>query len=125
MKLSTLLLINAIAAFINALGFIFAPAQLLAFHLGVLGSTGEWIARELGGSTIGYAVLCWLARDVRDAAARRAIVIALGVSWGVGFVIALFRQFAEVANQNGWSAVAIYFLFAAGYAYFFFKGKME
>ena len=120
MKLNTLLLINALVALAGALGFIFAPAQMLAFHLGPLDITSLWLARELGGAVIGYALLCWFARSITDSTARRVIVIALFSSWAVGFVVALLRQLSGAANTNGWGAVVIYFLFALGYGYVLF-----
>ena len=123
MKLRTLLMIQAAVALVNALGFIFAPAQMLSFHLGSLDTVSLWLARELGGAVIGYGLLAWFARNVADPQARRAIVIALFGSWAVGFVIALLRQLSGAANVNGWGAVAIYLLFASGYAYFLFSER--
>ena len=123
MKLRALLLIQAAVSIATALGFILAPSQMLSIHLGALDTASVWLARELGGAVIGYGLLAWFARNVTDPQARRAIVIALLGSWGVGFVIALLRQLSGAANANGWGAVAIYLLFTSGYAYFLFRDR--
>lgn len=116
MKLNRLLAINAAFALLTAAGFVLAPAQMLG-HLGASNASGQWVARELGGAVIGYAVLAWLARGAQDLYARRAIALALCVSWAAGFVIALLRQFSGVAAPSAWGAVVIYLLFALGYGF--------
>ena len=121
MKLKTLFTINAVLALFNAIGFIFTP-QMLSLHMGELGETSIWISRELGGSVIGYAVLAWLARQIIDAKALKAITWGFFASWGVGFVIVLLRQLSGVVNQNGWGAVVIFAFFTLAYGYILLRG---
>ncbi len=45
--------------------------------------------RPLLASYLGFAILNWLARDVRDPAARRAIAIANFASWGLSLAVML------------------------------------
>jgi hypothetical protein len=74
----------------------------------------------MAAAFIGFSVLTWLARNASDSDARRAIVLALIVSDGIGFIAALMAQLADVVNSLGWSTVAIYLLLALGFGYFQF-----
>jgi len=80
----------------------------------------KYVGHLFGASLVGFAFLSWFARDTTDSDARRAIVLALFVAEGVGFVVALMGQFASVTNSLGWSTVAVYLLFALGFGYFQF-----
>ncbi len=80
----------------------------------------KYVAQLFGVSLVGFAFLTWSARNATDSDARKAIVLALFVSDGVGFIVALIGQFAGVVNSLGWSTVAIYLLLALGFGYFQF-----
>jgi len=75
------------------------------------------MARFYGSAMLGYGVLTWLARNVDDSPARRAIVRSLIVSFAVGLVVALWGQKTGVVNALGWLTVALYLFFTLGYAY--------
>ena len=75
------------------------------------------MAQLFGASLIGVAVLNWLARNVTDPDARRAVVVANLTQDGVGFVVILIGQLAGIPNALGWSNVAIYLLLALAFGY--------
>ena len=120
MKLGTLFIINAVIAGLFGLAFIFAPARTLASYGVTTDAQFAFVAQLFGAALLGYAVLTWSARNAGDSATRAAVVLALFVSDGVGFVIALMAQIRGVVNQLGWSTVVIYLLLALGFAYFQF-----
>jgi len=125
MKLGNLFVINAVIAGLFGLAFVFAPAQLLAQYGLVIGAGFSVVAQLFGAALIGYAILTWLCRKAGASDARRAIVLALFISDGVAFVLALIAQLKGLVNSLGWSTVAIYLLLAIGFAYFHFAKPSE
>jgi hypothetical protein len=125
MKLGNLFAINAVIAGLFGLAFVFAPAQLLARYGLTIDAGFGVVAQLFGAALIGYAILTWLVRKTEDSAARRAIVLALFISDGVAFVLALMAQLKGLVNSLGWSTVAIYLLLALGFAYFHFAKPSE
>jgi hypothetical protein len=125
MKLGNLFVINAVIAGLFGMAFVFAPAQLLAQYGLVIGAGFSVVAQLFGAALIGYAILTWLCRKAGASDARRAIVLALFISDGVAFVLALIAQLKGLVNSLGWSTVAIYLLLAIGFAYFHFAKPSE
>ena len=122
MNLKTLMTINAIVALVFGAAFVIAPAQTYSLYDITASEQLLLMGRLFGGSLIGFAVLTWMARNATDSDARKAIVLALFISEGIGFVGALIGQLNNVVNVFGWSTVAIYLLLALGFGYFqFFK----
>lgn len=125
MKLGNLFAVNAVIAGLFGLAFVFAPAQLLAQYGLAVDSAFALVAQLFGAALIGYAILTWLCRKAGDSDARRAIVLALFISDGVAFILALMAQLKGLVNPLGWSTVAIYLLLAIGFAYFHFAKPSE
>ena len=125
MKLGNLFAVNSVIAGLFGLAFVFAPAQLLARYGLAVDAGFGLVAQLFGAALIGYAILTWLVRKAGDSEARRAIVLALFISDGVAFVLALMAQLKGHVNSLGWSTVAIYLLLALGFAYFQFAKPSE
>jgi len=123
MKLNTLMIVNAIVAAVFGLGFVFFPGQVTSWYSAETGATLEYVAQLLGAALLAFAVLTWSARNAVDSDARRAILMAMFVGDGFGFVIALIAQLGGVQNTVGWSTVAIYLLLGLGWGYFRFVAK--
>ncbi|MEE8484543.1 MAG: hypothetical protein V3S46_08080 [Nitrospinota bacterium] len=120
MKLSTLMVINAILAAIFGVTFIIAPGQAFPLYGFDPNPQLNLMGQLWGGFAVGFAVLTWSARNVTESEARRAIVLALFVAPAIGFIVALIAQLGGVVNAFGWSTVAIYLLLAIGFGYFQF-----
>jgi uncharacterized membrane protein YfcA len=116
-KLSNLLVVAAVIGAVFGVGFVVASGPLLAIYGITLDKAGTLVAQLFGAALISLAVLNWLARNVTDPEARRAVVLANLAGDVVGFVVILLGQLAGVANALGWSNVAIYLLLALGFAY--------
>ena len=125
MKIGNLLVVNAVIACVFGLGFVFAPAKVLAQYGLTVDAGFGLVAQLFGAALLGYAILTWSARKAGDSDARRAIVLALFVSNAVGFVLALMAQLKGLVNTLGWSTVAIYLVLALGFAYFQFTKPSE
>jgi hypothetical protein len=114
------LTINAIIAAVYGLGLVFVPSQVVSLY-GYTADAGlSYTGQLFGAALLTFAVLTWLARDLPDSAAMRAILLALFVGDVVGFIVALLAQFGGTVATFGWSTVAIYGLLAIGLGYFRF-----
>ena len=125
MKLSTLLLINAIVASLFGLGFVLIPDMVLSLYGVTLSVNGIYISRLLGAAFLGFAVVSWLVKNSTGSAELRAILFALFISEILGFFISLFYQLQGVVNALGWTTVAIYLLLGVGFGYFYWKNPAE
>jgi hypothetical protein len=117
MKLNTLLLVVALIGAVFGIAFVLVPGPLLSVYGVTTDKAGLLLAQLFGAALLGFAVLDWLARDVSDPDAQRAVVFANLTADGIGFVVALIGQLAGIANAVGWSTVAIYLAFALAFAY--------
>ena len=120
MKLSNLLVINAIVALVYGISFVLVPATVLSLY-GMTQGTSEALAGQyFGVALIAIGLLTWFARNVADSEAQRAIILALLISDVVGVIVSVLGTVSGVMSAVGWSAVGIYLLLALGFAYFQF-----
>lgn len=120
MKLKTLLVFNTIVALVFGISFVLIPATVAGLY-GITPSPGTNLAGQFFGVTlIGIGLICWLARNIADPGAQRAIILAQLISAVIGVIVAVMGTISGVMNAVGWSAVVIYLLLALGYAYFQF-----
>src|SRR6202171_6571750 len=110
--------ILAALSFVFGVGFVLAPDQVLAIY-GIEHSPAlALLGRLFGGALLTLGVILWLARDFRDEAAVRTVLIGGLVGDVVNFVVAIIGTLAGTTNAVGWSTVLIYFLGAGGSGYF-------
>ena len=125
MTIRTFFAIFAVLSILFGLGFVLAPAQVLV-NYGVESSPAlALMSRLFGGTLLAMAVILWSARDFHDGAAVRAVLIGLGVSGAVNFVVATAATSSGTINVLGWSTVAIYLVGAVGSAYFLMARKAQ
>jgi uncharacterized membrane protein YfcA len=120
MKLSNLLIINAIIALIYGIGELLIPATMFSLYGVTHSPSASLMAQYFGLSLIAIGLLVWFARNVTDSKAQRAIILALLISDVIGVIVSVLGTVSGVMSAVGWSAVAIYLLLALGYAYFQF-----
>ena len=120
MKLSTLMIFNAVVAAVFGVAFLLVPDQVGSLYDVEVNEILTYVVRLLGAELIAIACVTWLARNADDSVARRAIVLALFIGNAIGFVVALIGQINHVVAAVGWGNVAIYLLLALGYGYFQF-----
>jgi len=118
MKFKTLMTIKALVC----LGFgpvlLFFPAWILGL-LGAAYCTGAALtAREYGAALVGNLLLTWLARNVDQGVARRAIVWNLFIYDAIGLAATLALLLQGALNPLAWGIVAVYLFFTAGFGYF-------
>jgi hypothetical protein len=123
MKLSTFLSIVGVVAILFGIGFVAAPAEVLAQYGITADRYAAFMSRLFGAALMNVGLIVWFARNIVDSSGRQSIVLAGLVGDAVGFIVALQGQMNGVANALGWSTVLIYGLFALGFAYFQFAPK--
>ena len=121
MKLSTLMVINTVISAVFGIAFVLIPWQVYSLY-GVEPSPQlNYMGQLFGAALIAFAILTWSARNASDSDARSAIILALFIGDGIGFVMALIGQLGNVVNNFGWSTVVIYFILTVGFGYFRFS----
>ncbi len=91
-----------------------APAATLAPDGVTTDAAGIYMARYFGTALVELGLVIFLARQVEDAAAQRAIVLGSCIGSLAGLGVALSAQLSRAVNALGWSMVAIYLFLVAG-----------
>jgi hypothetical protein len=112
------MVINTIIAGIFGISFIVIPWQVLSLYGVEPNPQLNYVGQLFGAALFTFALLTWSARKAGDSDARKAIVMALFIGDGIGFIIALLAQLGGVVNALGWSTVVIYLFLALGFGYF-------
>lgn len=121
MKLNQLFMLNAIIALAFGIGFVLLPATALTIY-GIdpnppINLMGQFFGVEL----IAVGLLCWFVRGDSDTAVIPKILLALLIADIVGLIVSLMGTLSGIINAFGWSAVLIYLVLVAGYAYFWLR----
>jgi hypothetical protein len=123
MKFKTLMIIKALVCLFFGPILLIFPRQLFDLLGASLGSTTSLPAREYGAALIGTLLLTWLARNVEDGIAKRAITWDLFVYDGLALLVTLKIQLAGWLNGLGWGIVFVYLFFTVGFGYFLLPQK--
>jgi len=71
-----------------------------------------------GGVLLTLSVILWLAKDFRDDAAVRAVLLGALLGDVVNLVVAAMGTLSGTSNALGWSTVVIYLYGTLGSGYF-------
>ena len=123
MKLGSFLAFNSVVLMVFGVGFILLPDTMTALYGAELSTVGLMLARLLGAAFLGFGILRWTARKAEPGELLSALVLAGFVEDAIGFVVLLMAQMAGLMNAMGWSNVALYGIFAAGFGYFHFTKR--
>jgi hypothetical protein len=125
MTRQTFMSLAAAVSVVTGLAALLAPAQLAAFFGVTLDDLGNLLTRLLGSAYLGYAAICWFAKDVRDDAARRAIALGNLVSWALALVLTIAGVVIVPAGTQSLLLVALEGAFASAWGYFAFIERAE
>ncbi len=123
MSFKTLLVIKGVVCLVFGSILLVVPRPLFTLLGADLGHAGSFPAREYGAAMIGTLLLTWLARNVVDALARRAILIDLFVYDALGFIVTLRVIMIGMVNPLGWAVAVVYLFFALGAGYLLLPRK--
>jgi hypothetical protein len=120
MNSRTFMSVVAGVSVVTGLAALLAPGQISSFFGVTLDDVGVSLDRLLGAAYLGFGATVWLARDVRDAAAQRAIALGNFVSWGLSLVVTVMAVATGLAGTLAWSLAAMAVVFTAGWGFFAF-----
>jgi hypothetical protein len=125
MNYRVMFMINALVAALFGLGFLFFPERVLRLFGTETFVAAVLLARFFGTALLALGLVLWFAKDATDESVQRGIGIALLVGAIAGLVVTALGTFASnaVIRSNGWLAMVVYVLFAAGYAYLAFLNR--
>ena len=118
MRLRTLLLVAGLLALIFGAGFLFIPQTLLPLYGLQSDPDTRIMSRFFGVALVNLGAALYLIRDVQEAPAQRALVVAGVIGSVAGLAVALAGQLGGVVNSMGWSTVVIYGALLLGYSSF-------
>jgi hypothetical protein len=120
MKSRWFLLVKAVISILVAIAMLLLPATFGGwFGLSTNPATVA-MARLLGASMVGIALICYFASGATASALRRKTILSLCVADTIGFIVQLAAQISGVFGALGWILVVIWALLALGLAYFYF-----
>lgn len=104
----TLTTLTAPISFAFGLAGMAIPGRLAgAFGLKLDGPVSRGLARLACASFVGYSALNWLARDVTDAGAQRAIAAGNATGWLAGGTVTLAALSSPLGTPATWSIVGL------------------
>jgi hypothetical protein len=120
MRLSYLLIGAAVLSLVYGLGFVVLPEQVASLYGITTDNGGYLFVRLFGATLVAFGVLTWLARNANanTSETKGALLLSLLALNTLCFVVLLFAQIAGTVNGLGWINVAVFLLFALGFAYF-------
>jgi hypothetical protein len=123
-NLKTLFVINAVFALIGGLGELLTPQQLVGSFVPSLDAGGEFIARNMGAFQLGTAVISFLARNIQDRAALKAILTGfLVIHTGITLVAIQHGMPRGLMSAETTVDIVIHGLLAVGFGYFLFAKR--
>lgn len=125
MNKRTFMSVVAGVSVVTGLAALLAPGQIASLFGVTLDDVGVSLTRLLGAAYLGYAAIVWFARDVRDAAAQRAIALGNFVSWALSLVVILIGVATGLAGTLAWSLAVMAVVFSAGWGFFVFVDRGE
>lgn len=123
MKLSTFLVLAAIAYAGFGIGLLVAPGPFMAVFGVTLDGGGMLMARVLGSALIGFTLIFWWSRNAPNSDTLQAILRASFIYNVVDFPVVLIATLTGVMGVFGWSAVILHLLLAVGFGYFGFMKR--
>jgi hypothetical protein len=123
MGIKTFLAILAVLGVVHAVAFLIAPDQVAVSYGLPPSAPLALMARFFGSALIAWCGMLWMARNFRDEAAIRAVLMCTAIANAIGLVTAIAGTVSGTFNATGWIAVAIYAFGTVGCTYFLMGNK--
>jgi hypothetical protein len=116
--LKLLFTLEALADLVFGVAFIVAPAALLSIYGMATDRDGTFLGQFLGGTFVGFGLICWSARSWPDSDHRRLLIRTLFITTALGFLVSLSYQLRPGAPLPSAAFLVLTLLFGLGWAYF-------
>ena len=121
MKLSVLMVIKGFLVSVFGIAFIAVPKELMSLYNVTLEQGGIYMTRLFGAAFILLGIMLLFAKKDTASQALRTFILAVFIGDTIGFVVVLIGQLSGFINALGWVTVALYFLLAIGFGYYYLK----
>jgi hypothetical protein len=111
------LTIAAVVAILYALAFLLIPVQASLFFSGFAEPRAVLDLRFCGAAVLAWGLIVWFARDFRDWAAVRSVLIASAVGLAINIILNVWATFEGWLNANAWGSTVVLALLLLGAAY--------
>lgn len=119
MKLKTFLRVSAVVLGLFGFAMVFMPEKM-ASNFGLeINDLGRVLFRDLGSTLLGVAAINWLARDLKDKAGLRAILLGNLILQAIETVVNIADISQGYIGSSAWGGVALHIILGAGFAYFY------
>lgn len=120
MRLAWLLAVNSVVSAAFGVVAVLFPGPLFDSFGGTSDLGSQLVVQILGAALMGEALLRGALRDIEPGRVRDVMTSAFMGEYALALVAALGAQLGGVTNAVGWVIVALFGVFAVGYAYFRF-----
>ena len=125
MKLKTFLTISAVVLGLFGFSMIVNSANMAKGFGLELNDLGRVLFRDLGTTLLGVAVINWLARNLKDGTAIRAVLLGNLVAQGLGVLVNIANIAQGYMGSSGWTGVILHTVLAFGFAYYYFMPEKK
>jgi len=115
--LKTLFTLEALADLAFGVAFLVAPAAILSIYGMSTDRDGIFLGQFLGGTFVGFGLICWSARSWADTEVRRLLIRVLFVTTALGFVVSLAYVLQPGAPAASLAFLVLTLLFGLGWGY--------
>jgi hypothetical protein len=121
MKFKPILGLTAFFGLVLGLAYLLIPKQMLTWFGSEAGDLAIYMTRLFGAAFIGFGVIAMTARNIQEAAAKKAITLGFFTALFIGTVLLLWGQFTGIFNMFGWLATVVCGFLALCHALLIFK----
>ena len=127
MNIKNLFVTHAVILFAYGILMLLAPETVMSIFgmPGVATNAGLVNMQYIGATWVGLFVMLLLAKDIKEAAAQRAVMIGMFATAILAGAVVLYGQATLPINSLGWLNFTICVLLALGYVYLMFIKKSE
>jgi hypothetical protein len=119
------LTIAGIVAILYGIIFVLFPANVVVLYGGPPESHVILNVQFFGSALLALGVIMWFARDFRDWAAMRGVLIGAVVGDVAGVLVNILGTIQGTVNALGWSSTVVYVLLLLGALYCLFTGSRK
>ncbi len=118
MTIRTFFTIISVIGIVFGVGFLLVPEQIGSIYGWKETPDIQLAGRFYGGTLLAWALIGWFARDFRDAAVLRGLLIPCVIGFTAGLAVTVFGILSGIINALAWSTALIYLFGAVGSIYF-------
>jgi hypothetical protein len=108
---------------VNGLFYLVCPEICIELIGGTINETGILLTRFSGACALGFSVILWFAKGVKNVGFQRVVVLGILITLVLSFFIHLQGVITKTINVIGWGFVITDFLISMGLI--FVLGKLK